>query len=214
MRSAIDDKGDEIQKLREDVKELREEIALLQASNTTLQEIVNAALKEYFFGESAGGDPALEEHENQSMMYQDFFNQYNGKPVETEDPSNRDQCMDLAFAWCDALGIPRETIRHLYAYQVFTEPNDATRQHFQLIPNTPDGVPEQGDLIVFSTVVGPAGHICIATGTGDANTFQSFDQNWNGHAYTETVGHSYNGVLGWLRSEDTGSDGDDHPGRA
>lgn len=48
LRSAIDDKGREIDKMREDIRDLRSEIAILQASNTTLQEIVNVALKEYF----------------------------------------------------------------------------------------------------------------------------------------------------------------------
>ena len=132
------------------------------------------------------------------MTYQDFFNKYNGKHVESEDPNNPFQCLDLAFAYVDFLQIPRETIRHLNAYEVWTGANDLTRKYFTLIPNTPTGVPGQGDLVVFNTVVGPSGHICIANGVGDTNTFKSLDQNWAGHKFATTETHNYNGVLGWL----------------
>ena len=96
-----------------------------------------------------------------------FVAEWNNKPLEVEDPSNRDQCMDLALGWCDALGIPREAIRHLYAYQVFTEPNDVTRQYFDLIPNSNSLVVEAGDLAVWRAngqQTGAAGHIDLGLG--------------------------------------------------
>lgn len=149
------------------------------------------------------------------MNFTDFFNEYNGKSVEKEDASNLDQCFDLAFAWCDALQIPRDAIRHLNAFQIYTDATDITRQYFDLIENTPEAVPQVGDIVVFSTVVGPAGHVSIANGIGDTNSFQSFDQNWDtardNHGtdpvtgllipYSHLVTHTYNGVLGWLRSK-------------
>lgn len=131
--------------------------------------------------------------------FNQFFSLYNGKPVEKEDSSNLNQCFDLAFAWVDLLNIPRETIRHFYAYQIYTLAGDVTKQYFDLIPNTPDGVPQAGDLVVFGQAVGVAGHVCVANGTGDVNTFDSEDQNWSGKQYAMLVHHNYNGVLGWLR---------------
>lgn len=133
-------------------------------------------------------------------LFDQFFTKYNGKPVEVEDPTNIYQCFDLAFAWVDFLNIPRTSIRHLYAYEIFTKPNVDTPKYFQTIKNTPTGVPQVGDLVIFDTTVGIAGHVCISNGTGDTKTFISFDQNWAGVKKAVTVTHkNYNGVLGWLR---------------
>ncbi len=123
-----------------------------------------------------------------------------GKPVEREDPTNVDQCFDWAFAYVDALGIPRSAIRHLRAYEIWTLATDETKKYFDFIPNTPAGVPQKGDMVIFGTAVGISGHVCVASGNNDGTkTFQSTDQNWNGHAYVEYVWHNYTGVLGWLR---------------
>ncbi len=123
-----------------------------------------------------------------------------GKPVEREDASNLDQCYDWFFAYCDALKIPRDAVRHLYAYEIWTKATDQTRQYFDLIPNTPTGVPQKADVPIFDTTVGTAGHVCVADGNvSGTTTFQSTDQNWNGHKYVEYIWHNYNGCLGWLR---------------
>ena len=129
---------------------------------------------------------------------QAIFDKYKGKPVEVSDPSNAFQCMDWAFQFCDELGIPRETIRHLYAFQSWTIPNDLTLQYFDYIPNTPNGIPVLGDVLVFSTGVGPAGHIAVVQ-KADINNVTSMDQNWNGHSYCEYIQHPYDNILGWLR---------------
>lgn len=132
--------------------------------------------------------------------FNEFFAKYNGLPVEVNDPSNPYQCMDLAYAWCDFIQIPRDAIRHLYAYEIYTQPNDSTVKYFEVIPNTPSGIPQTGDLVVFSTKVGSAGHISIATGEGTLNSFVSFDQNFG--ATIKKAGlitHPYDAVLGWLR---------------
>lgn len=138
---------------------------------------------------------------NISQLFDKFATTWLGKPLEAEDPSNLDQCFDEAFAWIDVLGIPREAIRHLHAYQIWTVPNDLTRRHFEMIPNTPTGVPQKGDVVVFGQGVGVSGHVSIASGKGDTKTFQSLDQNWGGHKFVEYVTHNYDlgPVLGWLR---------------
>jgi hypothetical protein len=129
-------------------------------------------------------------------VIQEFVNTWNGKPCEVEDASNRDQCMDLAFAWLDRLGVPRHTIRNLYAYQAYT--NFRGDAYFERIANTPDGVPLPGDLVVWDTSVGVAGHIAIFV-SGNAHTFTSFDQNWPSGSKCHLQSHNYNGVIGWLR---------------
>lgn len=132
--------------------------------------------------------------------YNSFFGQYNGKQVEKEDSTALYQCMDLAFAWCDALSVDRATIRHAMAYQVWSQPTDIGVQFFEFIPNTPNGIPKTGDMIIFNQQVGSAGHISIrSSGSADTNSFQSFDQNWNGIQKAVLVSHSYTGVDGWLR---------------
>jgi len=135
-------------------------------------------------------------------QFTDFVTKYNGQPVEVEDPTAPDQCMDLAFAWCDFIGVDRATIRHGFAYQIWTQPTDITLQFFDFIPNTPDGVPKEGDIVVFNQSVGVAGHVSIASGQGDSGSFQSFDQNWSGALYAKMVNHVYTSVSGWLHRKD------------
>ena len=132
--------------------------------------------------------------------FQEFFNKWNGGFCEVNDPTNKYQCMDLAYAWCDFLEIPRDAIRHLYAKEVYTKATDLTKQYFSLISNSPEGVPEVGDLVVFSEKIGGiAGHISIANGTGDTRNFESFDQNFGTPKSCRIVKHDYKAVIGWLR---------------
>jgi hypothetical protein len=141
-----------------------------------------------------------------------FFAKNNNQSVEVEDPSNLDQCMDLAFAWCDFLGIPRDTIRHQFAYQIQT-PNPDTLKYFDWIPNTPTNIPTVGDIIVFKIISGiPVGHVSIETGKSNQLNAVTFDQNWdtvhynkgydkygNLIPYSRQVTHNnYYGVAGWL----------------
>lgn len=157
--------------------------------------------------------------------FNQFFNQYNLKPVEKEDSTALDQCMDLAFAWCDALGIDRAAIRHEYAYQIWANPTDATRKYFDLIANNPNDTnkPSVGDIAVFKQTTGiPVGHVSIETGKSDGYNLISFDQNWdtphyhytdtkgNWIPYSRTVVHSkYYGVVGWLHPKVNLPKGDD-----
>jgi hypothetical protein len=143
--------------------------------------------------------------------FNQFFAKYNNQSVETEDPTALDQCMDLIFALCDFLGIPRDTIRHQFAYQVAT-PNPDTLQYFEWIPNSPTNIPTVGDIIVFKICAGiPVGHVSIETGKSNSLNLVSFDQNWNtinyNHGYDkygnlipycrQVTHNNYYGVNGW-----------------
>ena len=129
--------------------------------------------------------------------FNQWMEQVDGKVIEAEDASNYAQCFDLAFNWCDFLEIPRDTIRHLYAYQIFTNPNSDTSQYWNMIVNTLTGIPQIGDLVIWGTIVGPAGHVAIFK-EGDTLSFRSEDQNWAGLQKAKLINHTYNGVLGWL----------------
>lgn len=139
-------------------------------------------------------------------IFKTFFNTWNGKPCEVNDPSNLNQCMDLAYAFCDALKVPRDCIRHLFASQVYTQPNDLTLEYFEVRPNTAKFVPQVGDFAIFHNyqiidgVKQDVGHISICNGVGDTNAFESFDQNW-GTTVNKcgTIRHSYDNVIGFLR---------------
>lgn len=134
------------------------------------------------------------------MSFDEFKQQNNGKYIEKEDSANLNQCFDLAFAWVDYLGIPRDTIRHQLACQIYTNPLDITLQYFEIIPNTPNGVPQKGDLVVWAGVFnGGAGHVGIATGSGNSNIFEVFEQNDPLKSPSHLKTYAYASVLGWLR---------------
>lgn len=128
-----------------------------------------------------------------------FVAKYNGKGINF-DGYFGNQCMDLANQFVQEVwGKSGWDIARGFAYQVWTEFNSLpVSKYATRVPNTPTGVPPAGALIVWSTGVGPAGHIAVTTGVGNTNTFQSFDQNWNGHQYCELVTHNYNHVYGWI----------------
>lgn len=149
-----------------------------------------------------------------TLTFDEFFNFLNGTSVEYSDTSNKFQCMDLAGKWCENLGIPYESIRngmYGYAKDAWYLADDLTRQYFELIPNGPTNKPSKGDIVVFGTAVGFAGHIAIETGGSNTQDLYTFDQNWdtahyyhldysgNHIPYSRVVKHAYyNGVLGWL----------------
>lgn len=107
-----------------------------------------------------------------------FILNLQGQFVEVSDASNKFQCMDLAYAWVFTLGYPKATIQRLYAYEVYTKPNDLTLKYFDLIPNTPEFIPQDGDIgVVDKTPDNIAGHIFICLGGGTTSKFNRFEQN-------------------------------------
>lgn len=119
--------------------------------------------------------------------------------VEISDKSNEYQCMDLAYAFIFFLRLPKATIQHLYAYEVYTQPSELTKKYFQIIKNTIEAIPQAGDLVVWSNKVGVAGHIAVCTGKASQASFESLDQNWKSTSRVAVFSHTYDNVLGWLR---------------
>ena len=120
-----------------------------------------------------------------------------GQFVEVSDSSNEYQCMDLAYLWVFCLGYPKATIQHLYAYEAFTKPTDLTYKYFDLIPNTPEFIPQDGDIGVFKGSV--AGHIVVCLGGGTTSKFKRFEQNNPIGTNASINDRGYTNFLGVLR---------------
>lgn len=143
--------------------------------------------------------------------FEQFLSQNNGKPVIILPGSiktKHGQCFDLAVAFTDFLGIPHypgnpSPFPYANACQIYTDFGDFQKQYFDRISNTPDYIPQKGDIVIWDAELnGGAGHVAIATGEGDANTFNSFDQNWSTTNWIpKIVNHNYDlgPVLGCLR---------------
>lgn len=143
-------------------------------------------------------------NESISTLFDAFFAKNNQKLVETEDPSNPNQCFDLVMAWVDTLGIPRDTIRHLNASDIYLNPAADTSQYFTRVENIQNAKPKEGDIIVWAPDFnGGNGHTGIATGKGTVegkptDNFEAFVQNYplGSNSHLET--YSFDKVLGWL----------------
>lgn len=109
------------------------------------------------------------------------------------------QCVDLINFWAQALGK-----RPFSGVNAIGVPG-LNHDQWTWVPNTPAGVPPAGAIVCFAAnanyndiKTGPAGHVDLARGGGNTNTFPGFDQNWNDVQKCEEVSHSYDAVLGWL----------------
>ena len=129
-----------------------------------------------------------------------FIDNTIGQFIEVSSSSALYQCMDLAYNWVFCLGFPKATIQNQYAYQVYTNPKEITYHYFDLIPNTSDFIPQDGDIGVFDkTTSNIAGHIVICLGGGTTSKFKRFEQN-NPLGTNAHIGEGgYSKFLGVLR---------------
>ena len=128
------------------------------------------------------------------MTLDDFIKKYQGKFVEyhSYNANALYQCADLANQYItEVLGFPAI---------IGTNAQDFPSKrgnNFDWIVNTPEGLPEKGDLIIFKSSDG-IGHISIFI-DGNLSLFRSFDQNYPTGSPCQIVQHNYRNVLGWLR---------------
>lgn len=115
------------------------------------------------------------------------------------------QCMDLVYEWVFCLDIPKATIQHQYAYEVWTKASDLTREYFDLLENTPDFVPKDGDIGVLKG--GKAGHIVIALGGGNTRSFLRYEQNNPIGTHPAVNSGGYANILGFLRPKKVVTEG-------
>lgn len=135
------------------------------------------------------------------MLHQDFINLWNNRKLERIDPSNLNQCFDLAVAYVmDVQGMPLNIYAGLlYAYQIWENPTTVASKNYDFIKNTPYAVPKRGDTLVFSKAInGTAGHVVIVD-SADMNVIRAFSQNDPTGSPCIMKNYAYTYVLGWLR---------------
>lgn len=125
------------------------------------------------------------------MTFSEFLKKWNGKYCEVAGSSNAlNQCVDLANAYIrDVLGLP--IIEWTNAVDFPSKAGSA----YDYILNTPEGVPQEGDIIVWKP---SPGHIAVFM-EGNTKRFTSFDQNFPVGSFCHVQEHTYQNVIGWLR---------------
>lgn len=130
------------------------------------------------------------------MTLNDFIKKYDGKKVEFHSFSSGAlyQCVDSANTYIvEVLGLPA-----IIGTNAQDFPTKAGSD-YEYIKNTPTGVPQAGDLMIWKSA-DKVGHIGIFI-EGNANTFASFDQNYPTGTPSHKQSHNYTNVLGWLRAK-------------
>ena len=128
------------------------------------------------------------------MTLSEFLERWNGEYIEIAGSANAMfQCTDAANCYIrDVLGFP--IIEWTNAKDFPSKAGDL----YDWIPNTPTGVPLEGDLVVWGS--GTCGHIAIFL-EGNATSFRSFDQNYPLGSPCHVQGHTYSNVIGWMRAK-------------
>lgn len=128
------------------------------------------------------------------MTVQEFFDKWNGKGCDF-DGYYGFQCMDLYQQYTrEVVGGP-----HIPAPAAADVWNTYAKDYYDRIANTPTGVPQLGDVMIWKKASGlPYGHIAVFK-SGDVNRFTSFDQNWPPGTKSHFQDHNYTNVQGWLR---------------
>ncbi len=133
------------------------------------------------------------------MTYTQFKQKYLNKPVDFDGAFGA-QCVDLfRFYVRDVLATPQPkgvTGAADFWTNYETDPN--LNQHFAKVSNTPNGVPKQGDVIVWNRKYGPYGHIAIVD-SADVNNLTCLSQNDPIGQPTILKNYKYTNIYGWLQ---------------
>ena len=140
------------------------------------------------------------------MNINTFITTYNGKKVDY-DNSYGSQCVDLfRFYVRDVLGTPQpKGVTGAKDFWTNYETDANLNKYFDKIPNSPTGVPQAGDVMVWGSGYGQFGHIAIVT-EATVNSFKALSQNDPLNRETHIKSYNYNNTLGWLRPKGTMSE--------
>ena len=125
------------------------------------------------------------------MTLNEFLAICNGQYIEMAGTDARNQCVDSANCYIKyVLGLP--IIEWTNAVDFPSRAGD----NYEYILNTPNGVPQEGDLVIWG---GTYGHIAIFI-EGNSTRFTSFDENYPTGSPCHVQEHTYLSpkVLGWL----------------
>lgn len=130
------------------------------------------------------------------MTYEEFKNKYNGVGVDWDGHYGA-QCVDLARFYIHEVWEVFQFPPVVGAKDIWEAIDESI---YTKIPNSPEGVPEKGDVIVWDGRMGGGyGHVGIFD-RGDVNQFWSFDQNWPTGTPSSIQYHkNYYAVKGWFR---------------
>jgi surface antigen len=139
------------------------------------------------------------------MTIDEFFNLVLNHWLDW-DGAYQAQCVDLTQFYNKAIG--NNTPFWGNAKDIFTQAGSFYTQ----VNNTPTGVPVKGDVIVWNgnkPFTGGNGHVAIASGVGDINTFQAWSQNDPTGSKIILKTYNYDYVSGWLHPKNVSSGGSD-----
>lgn len=131
------------------------------------------------------------------MNLNEFISKYDGVGVNY-DGAYGNQCVDLYRQYVKEVCQVPQSPSVAGAKDIWTTYLSA---YFDRIANTPTGVPQAGDIIIWNSTIGTYGHVGIFI-SGNTTSFTSFDQNWpdsGGRGVAHKQAHNYTGVQGWLR---------------
>lgn len=132
------------------------------------------------------------------MSLNQFIDKWLGKKADF-DGSYGGQCVDLyRFYVKEVLGFPQSPGVG-GAAEIW---DSASPKYYDFIKNTPTGVPQKGDIVIWNRRAGGGfGHVAIFV-EGDVNGFTSFDQNWPTLDKCTLTKHNYTNVIGWLHPKE------------
>lgn len=147
------------------------------------------------------------------ITFDQFISKWNGKGINF-DNAYGNQCVDLYRQYLkEVLGVPQSP--PVKGAADIWDTIDTNR--FIKIENTPLGIPQKGDIMIWKRVSRlPFGHVGVYI-SGNLWSFNSFDQNWPSQGYysngnfigtgvCHSQGHNYLGsypLKGWLRLKAT-----------
>lgn len=136
------------------------------------------------------------------MTFDEFIQKWLGKKADY-DGMYSGQCVDLyRFYVKEVLGYPQSPGVG-GAAEIW---DSADPKYYDFIPNTPEGIPTKGDIVVWNRRAGGGfGHVAIFI-SGDVNRFVSLDQNWPTLDVVTKTEHTYSNVIGWLHPKETMAD--------
>ena len=132
------------------------------------------------------------------MNFADFIKKYEGQFVEYHSYGTgaQFQCVDLVNQYIvEVLQLPA-----IIGTNAQDFPSKISNTDYDWIVNTPTGVPQNGDIVIFKSADN-VGHISIFI-EGTANLFTSFDQNYPTGSPSIKVNHNYRNVIGWLHPKE------------
>ncbi len=133
-----------------------------------------------------------------TMSLDVFIKKYLGRAVDYDGAAGK-QCVDLIKLYLKyCFGILAGAWGNAHAYYDYFNMRPELKANFVRIKNSKKFVPMKGDICTWSKKMNKYGHVAIATGKGDTNTFESLDMNWGSEA-AKYVTHDYDYFLGVLR---------------